>query len=118
MNYLIKSQVVKLGQEAGLSWPKLLPLALLRSRMKPRAKVGLSLSKYCTKGLMLYKQDLYPGRDEILNVVSLQEHLQEIEKLVLGTRAQGLDGLIHNILTRDYMYIADVFHIRPWNQGG
>ena len=50
MNRLIKSQTVKLGQESGLSWPQLLPLALLRTRMKLRAKEGLSPFKILYKG--------------------------------------------------------------------
>ena len=49
MNHLIKSQVVKLGQEAGLSWPQSLPLTLLRTRAKPRAKEGLSPFKILYK---------------------------------------------------------------------
>ncbi|KAM9591465.1 protein NYNRIN-like [Morphnus guianensis] len=42
MNHLIKQQIVKLGQEANLTWPQSLPLALLRIRTRPRAKEGLS----------------------------------------------------------------------------
>lgn len=42
MNDLIKLQIVKLGQEAGVTWPQALPLALLRIRTKPRVKKGLS----------------------------------------------------------------------------
>jgi len=37
-NHLIKPQIVKLGQEADLSWPQSLLLALLRIRTKPRTK--------------------------------------------------------------------------------
>jgi len=42
MNHLLKLQIVKLGQEAGLTWPQSLSLALLRIRTKPKAKEGLS----------------------------------------------------------------------------
>ena len=42
MNHLIKLQIVKLGQEAGIHWPQALPLALLRIWTKPRTKEGLS----------------------------------------------------------------------------
>lgn len=42
MNHLIKLQIVKLGQQAEISWPQALPLALLRIRTKPRTKEGLS----------------------------------------------------------------------------
>ena len=79
----------------------------------------------------MYKQDLYPDREgnterveqEQLQVgsemlPSLQEQLQEPEKLALGTGAQGLDALIHHVLTRADTCTAAVFDIRPWNQGG
>lgn len=42
MNHLIKLQIVKLGQEAGMPWPQALPLVLLRICTKPRAKEGVS----------------------------------------------------------------------------
>ncbi|XP_032063100.1 uncharacterized protein LOC116501622, partial [Aythya fuligula] len=42
MNHLIKQQIAKIGQEANLSWPQSLPLALLRIRVKPRVKENLS----------------------------------------------------------------------------
>lgn len=42
MTRLIKLQIVKLGQEAGMPWPQALPWALLRIHTKPRAKEGVS----------------------------------------------------------------------------
>jgi len=42
MNHLIKLQIVKLGQEADLSWAQSVPLALLRITTKPRIKEGQS----------------------------------------------------------------------------
>ena len=42
MNHLIKLQIVKLGQEAGIPWLQALPLALLRIWTKPQSKEGLS----------------------------------------------------------------------------
>lgn len=42
VNHLIKLQIVKLGQEAGLFRPQSLPLALLRIRTKSRVREGLS----------------------------------------------------------------------------
>ena len=41
-NHLIKLQIVKLGQEAGISWPQTLPSARLRIWTKPQTKEGLS----------------------------------------------------------------------------
>lgn len=45
IKHLIKLQIVKLGQEAGLSWRQSLPLALLRIRTESRTKGGLSSFK-------------------------------------------------------------------------
>lgn len=42
MNHLIKIQIIKLSQEAGIPWLQVLPLALLRIRTKPSTKEGLS----------------------------------------------------------------------------
>lgn len=42
MNHLIKLEIVKLGQEAGILWLQALPLALLRIQTKPQTKEGLS----------------------------------------------------------------------------
>lgn len=42
MNHLIKQQIAKIGQETNLTWPQVLPLALLRIRVKPRLKENLS----------------------------------------------------------------------------
>lgn len=45
--------------------------------------------------------------DEMLSnyVISLQKQLQETEKMVLGTRAQGLDRTVHDIKSGDYVYV-------------
>lgn len=43
---------------------------------------------------------------EILSdyIINLQKQLWEVTKLVLGTRAQDLDG-VHNIEPEDYVYV-------------
>ena len=78
MNHLIKQQIVKLGQEAGLSWPQALPLALLRSRTKARTKEGLSPFEivYGRPYMILAGTSTQVG-DEILTdyVISLQKQL-------------------------------------------
>jgi len=38
----------------------------------------------------------------------LQKQLRKVEKLVLGTRAQGLNGPVHNIEPGDYVYIRSL----------
>ncbi|KAM9591501.1 uncharacterized protein ACIBXB_006302 [Morphnus guianensis] len=108
MNHLIKQQIVKLGQEANLTWPQSLPLALLRIRTRPRAKEGLSPFE------ILYGQPYGIQRgvsvqagDEIMTsyMVALGKQLNKIRKHVVGTRGRGLDGPVHNIQPGDYVYI-------------
>jgi len=111
MNHLIKLQIVKLGQEADLSWPQSLPLALLRIRTKPRTKEGQSAFKIIY-GRPYILQAGTSGQvgEQVLtgDIISSQKQLREIEKLVLGTRAQGLDGLVHNNEPGDYVYIGSL----------
>jgi len=111
MNHLIKLQIVKLGQEADLSWPQSLPLALLRIRTKPRTKEGQSAFK-TIYGRPYIVQAGTSGQvgEQVLtgDIRSSQKELREIEKLVLGTRAQGLDGPVHNNEPGDYVDIRSL----------
>ncbi|XP_052631249.1 uncharacterized protein LOC128136129 [Harpia harpyja] len=111
MNHLIKQQIVKLGQEANLTWPQSLPLALLRIRTRPRAKEGLSPFE------ILYGQPYGIQRgvsvqagDEIMTsyMVALGKQLNKIRKHVVGTQGRGLDGPVHNIQPGDYVYIKSL----------
>lgn len=43
MNLLLKLQIVKIGQEVGIPWPRALPLTLLRIRTKHQTEEKLSL---------------------------------------------------------------------------
>jgi len=123
MNHLIKQQIAKIGQEANLSWPQSLPLALLRIRVKPRVKKNLSPFE------ILYGrpyQFLFSGEDltqlgsEYLYtyITELQKQLNKVHKFVLGTRARGLDQPIHPFKPGDYVYIK-IFSGQPleekWN---
>jgi len=111
MNYLIKLQIVKLGEEANLSWPQSLPLALLRIRTKPRTKEGLSAFEiiYGRPYIVQAGTSAQVG-DEVLTsyIISLQKQLQKVEELVLGTRARGLNGPVHNIEHGDYLYMRSL----------
>jgi len=108
MNHLIKLQIVKLGQEADLSWPQSLSLALLRIRTKPRTKEGQRAFEiiYGRPYLVEAGTSSQVG-DEVLTgyIISSQKQLREIEKLILGTRARDLNGPVHNIEPGDYVYI-------------
>ena len=108
MNHLIKLQIVKLGQEARLSWPQSLSLALLKIRTKPRTKEELSPFEILYGRPYIVQAGISTQiGDETLSeyVISLQKQLREIEKLVLGTRARGLDGPVHDIKPGDYVYV-------------
>lgn len=111
MNHLIKQQIVKLGQEANLTWPQSLPLALLRIRTRPRAKEGLSPFE------ILYGQPYGVQKgistqtgDEIISsyMVALGKQLNKIRKQVVSTRGRGLDGPIHGIQPGDYVYVKSL----------
>ncbi|XP_035168414.1 protein NYNRIN-like [Oxyura jamaicensis] len=84
-------------------------LALLRIRVKPRVKENLSPFE------ILYGrpyQFLFSGEDltqlgsEYLYayITELQKQLNKVHKLILGTRARGLDQPIHPFKPRDYVY--------------
>ncbi|NXW52150.1 POL3 protein, partial [Nyctiprogne leucopyga] len=112
MNHLIKQQIAKIGQEANLTWPQSLPLALLRIRVKPRTKENLSPFE------ILYGrpyQSQFTGEDLTQlgegylyeYIKSLQKQLDIIHKHVLGTRARGLDQPIHSFIPGDHVYIKN-----------
>jgi len=111
MNHLLKLQIVELGQEAGLTWPQSLPLALLRIRTKPKAKEGLSpIEILYGRPYMVQAGASTQVCTEVLTdyVISIQKELREVEKLVLGSHARGLDGPIHNIVPGDYVYVRSL----------
>jgi len=116
MNDMIKQHTAKICQEANLYWYHALPIALLRIRVKPRTKENLSPFE------MLYGtpyQAKYQGEDlnQLGNwhlenyVISLGKLLEKISKNVLGTRAKGLDHLIHPFSPGDWVYIKRIFQV-------
>ncbi|NXD88926.1 POL5 protein, partial [Halcyon senegalensis] len=110
MNHLIKQQIAKIGQETNLSWYQSLPLALLRIRAKPRVRENLSPFE------ILYGrpyQFQFSGEDVVqlgseylcMYMIELQKQLDKIYKVVLGTRARGLDQPIHPFKPGDHVYV-------------
>jgi len=102
----------KICQKANLYWYQALPIALLRIRVKPRAKENLSPFE------ILYGrpyQAKYQGEDlnQLGNqylqnyVISLGKQLERISKNVLGTRAKGLDHSIHPFSPGDWVYVKN-----------
>ncbi|XP_069716937.1 uncharacterized protein [Phaenicophaeus curvirostris] len=112
MNHMIKQQIAKISQEANLTWPQALPLALLRIRVKPRTKENLSPFE------ILYGRPYqFQFKGEELTQIgegylyeymkSLQKQLTKIHKNVLGTRARGLDQPLHAFEPGDYIYVKN-----------
>ncbi|GAB0208873.1 protein NYNRIN-like [Grus japonensis] len=110
MNHLLKLQIAKIGQEANLTWPQSLPLALLRIRTKPKTKENLSPFE------ILYGrpyQHTFKGEDmsqlgdgywyEYMK--SLWNNVQKISEQILKTRARGLDAPVHNIKPGDFVMV-------------
>ena len=90
MNHLIKLQIGKLGQEAGIPWLQALPLALLRIRTKPRTKEGLSPHEILYgRPYTVQKEISIQVGDKVLSeyMVSLAKQLKKIEQAVFGARA-------------------------------
>ena len=90
MIYLIRLQIVKLGQEAGIPWPQALPLAFLRIQTKPRTKDGLSPREILHgRPYIVQKEISMQVGDKVLSeyMVSLAKQLKKIEQTVLGARA-------------------------------
>ncbi|KAK1204014.1 POL5 protein, partial [Pygoscelis papua] len=113
MNHSLKLQLAKIGQEANLTWPQSLPIALLRIRTKPRSKENLSPFE------ILYGrpyQHTFSGEDigqigigywyEYLK--ELQQQMRKISKQITGTRARGLDGPLHAFEPGDYVLIKTI----------
>ena len=85
-NHLIKLQIVKLGQEAGIHWP----LAFLRIQTKPRTKEGLSPHEILYgRPYTVQKEISIQVGDKVLReyMVSLAKQLKKIEQAVFGARA-------------------------------
>ncbi|KAK4811185.1 hypothetical protein QYF61_019816 [Mycteria americana] len=90
MNHMIKTQLSKICQETNLRWDQALPIALLRLRTKPRTKEKLreiSLRRY---------------------LIALGKQLQEVNKLVVSTRAWGLDSPVHLFKPGDWVYVKNI----------
>ncbi|XP_027593940.2 uncharacterized protein LOC113996813 [Pipra filicauda] len=110
MNHLIKQQLAKICQEVNLHWYQALPLALLRIRVKPKTKEGLSPFE------MLYGRpygNYYQGEDLIQvgegyvreYLISLSKQLSKINKQVMSTRSRGIDQPLHNISPGEWVYV-------------
>ena len=109
MNHLVKTQLSKICQETNLRWDQVLPIALLRIRTKPETREKLSPFE------ILYGkpfQTRYQGQDLTqVGEMSLQQYLialgkqlEKVNKIVMSTRAWGLDSPVHSFKPGDWVY--------------
>jgi len=97
-----------------LKWPQALPLALLRIRIQPRSKDGVS--PYEILYGKPYQTPLIPGDIKItretdlkMYLVSLGKTLEALRKYIVLTKSLALDTPVHQYQPGDFMYI------RTWN---
>jgi len=110
MNHLIKQQLAKIGQEANLSWDKALPLALLRIRVKPRSKEGISPFEILfgrPYQLSYQGENMVQIGEGYLQeyLIALGKQINNVQKLVLEARGRGLDQPIHLIKPGDWVFV-------------
>jgi len=93
-----------------LSWDKALRLALLRIRVKPRNKEGISPFEILfgrPYQLSYQGEDMVQMGEGYLHkyLIALGKQISNIQKLVLGTRGRGLDQPIHMIKPGDWVFV-------------
>jgi len=110
MNQTLKRQISKICQEVSLKWPQALPLALLRIRIQPRSKDGVSPYEilygrpYQTP---LIPEDMRIAGETVLKMylISLGKTLEALRKYVVLTGLLALDTPVHQYQPGDFMYI-------------
>jgi len=110
MNQTLKRQVSKICQEVSLKWPQALPLALLRIRIQPRSKDGVS--PYEILYGRPYQTPLIPVDMKIagetdfkMYLISLGKSLEALRKCIVLTRSLALDTPVHQYQPGDFVYI-------------
>lgn len=90
-----------------MTWPQALPLASLRIRTKPQVKKELSPFEISYGRLYMIQNctSNQVGEKTLTGyIIGLQQQFKEIQKLVRGVRATGLDGPVHNVKPADCVY--------------
>ena len=94
-----------------MTWSQELPLALLGIRTKPQVKKELSPFEISYgRPYMIQNCTSNQVDEETLTgyIIGLQRQLKEIEKLLLGIRARGLDGPVPNVKPGGYVYVKSL----------
>ncbi|RMB89576.1 hypothetical protein DUI87_34044 [Hirundo rustica rustica] len=112
MNQTIKGQVKKICQEAKIQWPQALPLALLRIRIKPRERLGVSPYEILygkPYHANVLKGDLHVQGDQTIfsYVMSLNKTLNALRGALQWNRPMPLENPVHDIQPGDRVYVKN-----------
>ncbi|XP_050842263.1 uncharacterized protein LOC127060962 [Serinus canaria] len=114
MNQTLKGQIKKICQEAKMQWPQALPLALLRIRIKPRERLGVSPYEILygkPYHATVLKGDLHVQGDQVIfnYVMSLNRTLNSLRGALQWNRPLPLENPVHNIQPGDRVYVKNWF---------
>ncbi|XP_005534386.1 PREDICTED: uncharacterized protein LOC102107869 [Pseudopodoces humilis] len=112
MNQTIKGQIKKICQEAKIQWPQALPLALLRIRIKPRERVGVSPYEILygkPYHANVLKGDLHVQGDQTIfgYIMSLNKTLNALRGALQWNRPMPLENPVHDIQPGDQVYVKN-----------
>lgn len=112
MNQTLKGQIKKICQEAKIQWPQALPLALLRIRIKPREKIGVSPYEILygkPYHAATYKGDPHLVGDQVLlsYILSLNKVLTALRGTLQWNRPLPLENPVHDIQPGDQVYVKN-----------
>ncbi|RLV89415.1 hypothetical protein DV515_00014873 [Chloebia gouldiae] len=112
MNQTLKSQIKKICQEGKIQWPQALPLAVLRIRIKPRERIGVSpyeilYGKPYHASTM--KGDPHVIGDQVVYnyVVSLHRILNALRGALQWNRPLSLENPVHDVQPGDQVYVKN-----------
>ncbi|RMC22108.1 hypothetical protein DUI87_02981 [Hirundo rustica rustica] len=123
MNQTLKNQLKKIFQEAKVQWPQALPIALLRIRIKPRERIGVSPYEVLygkAYHAATYQGDPHLTRDQVLlnYVLSLNKTLAAVRGALQWNRPLPLENPVHDISPGDHVYVKN-WSVEPlkesWN---
>ncbi|RMC21043.1 hypothetical protein DUI87_01899 [Hirundo rustica rustica] len=123
MNQTLKNQLKKICQEAKVQWPQALPIALLRIRIKPRERIGVSPYEVLygkAYHAATYQGDPHLTGDQVLlnYVLSLNKTLAAVWGALQWNRPLPLENPVHDISPGDHVYVKN-WSVEPlkesWN---